>query len=351
MVARCLGVWPLRSLGRVSYAFYLWHWPVQLGLTGGVTGLEGAPLFALRFVATLALATASWFLVERPMLRFRPRPTRLVPAVGTATVVLAGAVFIAAVPVAVASAVGDRAPTAPLGRRRPDDRARRRPRRRRHARRLARRLVRRRARAGRAVASAWTLRNGGIVGCGVTATDEYKLSGEVNALAEECADWRRPWKRSLDAARPAHAVVVLGRHETWDVKFGGRWTHIGDPDFDAYLRAQLDEAIEVAGSTGAAVAVTTAPYFKRPERPDGKQWPENDPKRVDRFNALLREVVAQHPEVHPDRSRRPGVARRQVRADGRRRRPALGRRPLHRGRLGEARTLVLRPNSAARTQG
>ena len=77
----------------------------------------------------------------------------------------------------------------------------------------------------------------------------------------------------------------------------GRRTDIFDAEFAAYVTDQVDQSLVVAGRSGAAVALLTAPYYRGAERPDGGQWPENDPLRVDRFNDIVREVAARHPEV------------------------------------------------------
>jgi peptidoglycan/LPS O-acetylase OafA/YrhL len=67
--ARLLSVPPLHFLGTISYGVYLWHWPILVYLTGARTGLSTAPLDIVRVAATLGAATASYYLVERPIRR------------------------------------------------------------------------------------------------------------------------------------------------------------------------------------------------------------------------------------------------------------------------------------------
>jgi peptidoglycan/LPS O-acetylase OafA/YrhL len=65
--ARLLAARPLHFLGTISYGIYLWHWPVIVYLTAQRTGLSQWPLDLLRVAVTLALSTASYYLVERPV--------------------------------------------------------------------------------------------------------------------------------------------------------------------------------------------------------------------------------------------------------------------------------------------
>ena len=64
---------PLVALGRISYGLYLWHWPVFLVLNGGRLHWGFVPLTLVRLAASLAMAVASFFLVEQPFLRLKRR--------------------------------------------------------------------------------------------------------------------------------------------------------------------------------------------------------------------------------------------------------------------------------------
>ncbi|WP_164847366.1 acyltransferase family protein [Sphingobium algorifonticola] len=93
---RLLRLPALRWIGAISYSLYLWHWPIitfyrlEKGLS--LTLTESALLVAASFAA----AAASFYLVERPMLRrFREGPSK--------PIVTAGGLALAA---SVAAAVG-----------------------------------------------------------------------------------------------------------------------------------------------------------------------------------------------------------------------------------------------------
>ena len=65
--SRALAWHPLHFIGTISYGIYLWHWPVIVYLNGARTGLSTWPLDLLRIAVTLAVSTASYYLVERPI--------------------------------------------------------------------------------------------------------------------------------------------------------------------------------------------------------------------------------------------------------------------------------------------
>jgi peptidoglycan/LPS O-acetylase OafA/YrhL len=86
---------PLRWIGGISYGLYLWHWPTYVLMTDVTTGLSGATLVAARLSATLFAAVASFYLIERPIRRYRwkgwPFAVTTVSAVGvTALAIVVG---------------------------------------------------------------------------------------------------------------------------------------------------------------------------------------------------------------------------------------------------------------------
>lgn len=95
-VRRVLSVRPVVWVGTVSYGIYLYHWPIFAVLTADRTSLDGVALAALRVGLTVAAAALSYRLVERPIrsassLGWRPIT---VGVAATAAVVLAAFVMV-----------------------------------------------------------------------------------------------------------------------------------------------------------------------------------------------------------------------------------------------------------------
>jgi peptidoglycan/LPS O-acetylase OafA/YrhL len=303
-VARLLALPPLVWLGTISYGVYLWHWPVFMVLNGERTGWSGLPLFAVRCAVTVALAGASWWVIEEPVRRWRPATVPMLP-LAAATAATAAVVALTVVPAGVpsieppannslditsAAAVQPEVPVeVGAGTAQP-------------------------APGTRTVAVfgdsvAWTLMRyfpptPGLrladyttIGCGIARGGPYRTTGETLNQKPECDTWPGRWTQRVQHDRPDVVLLMVGRWETVDRVSEGEWTHIGDPAYDAYLRGELGRALDILGSTGAHVVVTTAPYNRRAERPDGSLYPEDNPKRADAWNALLRDVAADRKNV------------------------------------------------------
>ena len=73
--------WLLRfnRLGDYSYGIYIYAFAVQQAIVYGVPGITPLRLIAYSFPPTLALAFASWHLIEKRALRLRPPPAGSVP--------------------------------------------------------------------------------------------------------------------------------------------------------------------------------------------------------------------------------------------------------------------------------
>ena len=113
---RLLGLAPMRGIGRVSYSWYLWHWPILLVALWGFAPVMGhALLLAMAgVVLSFVLAELTRRFLENP-LRFAPKirdSTRRslgLGAVATAVAVCAGVALLQVVP----SPVGHGAPAMP----------------------------------------------------------------------------------------------------------------------------------------------------------------------------------------------------------------------------------------------
>jgi peptidoglycan/LPS O-acetylase OafA/YrhL len=322
--ARMLSVAPLAWLGRVSYGVYLWHWPLFQWLTAERTGLTGAGLVAARMAAALGAATLSFYLVESPLRRaltVRRQIRRVltwravvpITAVclgGTALIVL-GATAVPVRPASAALSTTD-APLAGTDPRaasaapsvgsapatRPGTGPMARPGRRPGA--LPRVTI-----LGDSVA--WTIgaylpahpqvavANRAVQGCGIARLPDIRYIGAPHTNYPGCDQWDQSWRRSIAGDDPDVSMILLNRWELMDRKLDGRYQHVGEPDFDAYLTKELNLAIDIGAGSGARVVLLTAAYTHRAERPDGGLWPEDTPERVNAWNQLLQGVAKAHP--------------------------------------------------------
>jgi peptidoglycan/LPS O-acetylase OafA/YrhL len=299
-VARMTGLWPLRSLGVISYGVYLWHWPLFLALTAERTGQQGAALLWLRIAATVAVATLSYVLVEEPVRRHKAlRGSR---AFGFATaaatipaVIVAAGLSGVTQPVVVRPLAAQRyaAPaTAQKATSGPSSAARSHP--------GATRLLI----LGDSVAQ--TLFNGmprysqvavvnkAMLGCGLLQQSPYRYLGQSKKVSKQCGDWPGNWSAAVRRNDPDVVAVLVGRWEVMDRFIGGRWQSVGDPEFDGSVIANLERALPLLTAKGARLALLTPPYYHRAERPDGGLWPEDQSERVDRFSTLLRDFASRH---------------------------------------------------------
>ncbi len=71
--ARLVGTGVLVYFGNLSYTLYLLHWPVYLAISPSGTHWGYWPTELVRLAVCIAIASASWFGLERPLTRWRRR--------------------------------------------------------------------------------------------------------------------------------------------------------------------------------------------------------------------------------------------------------------------------------------
>ncbi|WP_407666299.1 acyltransferase family protein [Mycobacterium pinniadriaticum] len=293
-VAWVLSTPPLVALGVISYGVYLWHWPIFLVLTGERTGWSGYALFGARCVITVLVAAGSWWVIERPVRRWRPVH---VPQLRLAAATIATAVAIAVVVVPVGTRIDPRSPdVAQAALISPVETVRVAP--------PLHSGPREHTVSVFGDSIGWTIMrylpptpgnnflDRTTIGCGLVRGGPYRYSGQVLEQKPECDTWPERWAQRIGYDRPDVVLMVIGRWEIVDRKFHGTWAHIGQPEFDQYLRSELNHALDILTSTGALVVVTTEPYSRHGEQTNGKLYPEDQPSRVDQWNTLLRKVVS-----------------------------------------------------------
>jgi peptidoglycan/LPS O-acetylase OafA/YrhL len=298
-LAQALGNPVFRYIGKISYGAYLWHFPLFQLLSGERLHLYGNPLLTLRICATLLVATGSFYLVEQPIrqrrfLSFKEWRGWVVTSIAVLVVV---AVTVAATVPSTAEAADTGKMTGPqytgprvkimiFG----DSVA---------------------WRAGFAMLASQpqntydvNIDNGAIVGCGVLRSTRYRTHGVSNVMVPQCntaspasAQWPAQWRTDLEQFKPNVVMLLAGRWEVSDRLIDGRWLHIGDPAFDADLKRSLEQAVQVGTSTGATMMLMTSPCFSSGEQDNGEPWPEDSLSRLAAYNAMVRQVAAEHPST------------------------------------------------------
>jgi peptidoglycan/LPS O-acetylase OafA/YrhL len=246
---------PIAWIGLISYGIYLWHWPLILWLTPVTTGLTGAPLAALRLGATLAIATASFYVLEQPIRRGRIgsyalTPRRLAVIVPVAMAALA-TLIIASTSRAVAPTADldvTSAPTELTGATSADAR-----------------VV---AIAGDSIPKElmgsltdeaarrdWAVLPLSFGGCSVTGTFQVDDEGKPFNWSRRCSDGFADLQEEAIATYDPDVVLWYSNRERYPVRVDGQVLAAGTPEHRAQLDIDLEETFKRLARGGAEVVI------------------------------------------------------------------------------------------------
>jgi hypothetical protein len=160
--------------------------------------------------------------------------------------------------------------------------------------------------------------------CGLALGGHVRLAdGSVERDTARCGPARDSWVAAANEQRPDVVAVWAGLRDVADRRFepDEPWRNPSDPALVDFLRGQVADLLDQLSASGAPVAVLTVPYVANaatpaplpspPVFPDSYRqalvelrearirtdipppgFAENDPARIDQWNALLREVAA-----------------------------------------------------------
>lgn len=137
------------------------------------------------------------------------------------------------------------------------------------------------------------------LGCGVSRFTSRRVE-KVFSYTDECRAWPTRWQAAIDSERPDVAQLVTGAWEVTDAKIPGatKFSALGDPAVDAFVKSELTTAVDILGSRGALVLLVLWPQDSRAAATaaGSGQQRASDPARMNRLHQLMREIAAERPD-------------------------------------------------------
>ncbi len=298
-IAKLLSLRWLMWIGTISYGAYLWHFPVYIYVDPARTGQTGLSLLALRFGSTFALAAASYYLIERPVMygEFWRSLKAIAPAVAfvgaTVVVVVAGTVVPEVAPVVAGTTLtaSEHGALARAGA---------------FTKEPVRFML---VGDSMAVTLAIGLQVESVPRYGVQFINRETLgcdldnipviiANRVDQPVSDCTHWRPLWASAVAQTRPNTVGMLLGRWDICDHIYKGKVVHVGQPAWNAHLYDEINQAVDTFTARGAKVVLFTMPDINAAdEAPGSAAYPENDQSRVNAFNGIVENVAAHRPST------------------------------------------------------
>jgi peptidoglycan/LPS O-acetylase OafA/YrhL len=284
-VARVLSLRPLCGLGLISYGVYLYHWPIDVFLDQQRAGIRGWPLFVVQTAVTLAVAVASYRIVEQPIRHGKLSTVQLQKLTPALAVALVLALFVATTG---ASSPGPTIPASDRGK-------------------IFAAVVARQDAApgaqrimivGNSVAALLgpgfqrlranpplAVFNAAVLGC-IFPPEILRPPASIEGVQVDLVPCHPSWEAgAVKAFRPNLVFWIMPtRGSIGGTYRGHRMEGCASPGFDSLFERSLRREITRLGAYGAKVVVTTAAYSRR-------IGVINDPAEDDCENQLRRVVA------------------------------------------------------------
>ncbi len=283
----------LRKIGFLSYALYLWHWPIRVFVTDTRLQLPDTTFgqiagVLIRLALTFGLSWLSMELIERWFRRSELGVTRFgIGWLGVGALLMTFALLAApSVGSTIATSIGtDQAATRERSLATPRDQNR------------PSLLI-----VGDSVAV--TLDNGvrriidpnvsvsggAELGCALLVSPKaMTFDGTWTADGTQCPDHDQYWSQLVTSQNPDVVIILMGAWDLYARDWGNGAVAPGDPEFDQNYREAMNATLRTLSANGAEVIVLTTPCFA--PGPGERAGPQHDPQRAQRIAALQREAV------------------------------------------------------------
>jgi len=283
----------LRKIGFLSYALYLWHWPIRVFATDTRlrlpdTGVGTAGGIAVRLALTFAVAWLSMELIERWFRRSTLGAARFGIAWITIGSILVASAFIAAP--SNGSTVATNFGTDQAAQRQKNLQSQ-------STSTLPKLMI-----VGDSVAITIdsgirrvigpnvSVVGGAELGCALlTSPKVMTYTGKWEPTGSACPDHNAYWSKLLIAQKPDVVIILMGAWDLYARDWGNGAVAPGDSEFDQHYRQAMNDSLETLSATGAEIIVLTTPCFE--PLAGEKVGPQYNIERVQRIAQLQRESV------------------------------------------------------------